>query len=171
MSLIFLRHSKPAAADGLCYGRTDLGLQPGLDSITDQLHADLPPLKRIITSPLSRCRILAQTLAGKRQIPLTIDANIIEMDFGTWEDTPWNAIDRDALDAWAADFFHARPHGGESVNMLQNRVRTALENIDDTPTLWVSHAGVFRALMAQTDHSDPWNARIDFAEFQTINLA
>ena len=171
MSLIFLRHSKPKAADGLCYGRTDLALEPGLDTIAQRLDAKLPALERIISSPLSRCQELAQALAEKRKTPLSIDPNLIEMDFGTWENTPWDSIDRNALDAWADDFLHARPHGGESVTMLRNRVRTALESIDDTPTLWVSHAGVFRALMAQTDHPDPWNARIDFAEFQTIDLA
>ena len=170
MPLIFLRHSKPDAADGLCYGRTDLELAPGLDAIVQRLDETLPDVTRIVSSPLTRCQILAQALGHKRQIKTETDHNLIEMDFGTWENTRWNDIDRHALDTWADDFFHARPHGGESVAMLQKRVRTALRSLDNTPTLWVSHAGVYRALMAQTNHPDPWNARIDFATFQAITL-
>jgi alpha-ribazole phosphatase len=170
MPLIFLRHSKPDAADGLCYGRTDLEPAPDLDTIVQRLDETLPDVTRIVSSPLTRCQFLAQALGHKRQIKTEIDHNLIEMDFGTWENTPWNDIDRHALDTWADDFFHARPHGGESVAILQKRVRTALRNLDNTPTLWVSHAGVYRALMAQTNHPDPWNARIDFATFQAITL-
>jgi len=170
MSLIFLRHSKPDAPEGLCYGRTNLALAPGLDAISDRLDHTLPSFTRILTSPLSRCLRLAQLIANKRQLEFEVDPNLIEMDFGTWENTPWGAISRSQLDTWADDFFHARDHGGESVNMLQTRVRTALTNHDKTPTLWVSHAGVYRALMAETDHPDPWNARIDFAAFDTVTL-
>ncbi|NNJ67722.1 MAG: hypothetical protein HKP54_06750 [Boseongicola sp.] len=170
MSLTFLRHSKPLCADGLCYGRTDVKLAPGLGTILQRLDETLPHVERVVSSPLSRCRTLAQSIANKRKLQAEADQNLIEMDFGEWENTPWDDIDRHALDTWADNFFHARPHGGESVTMLRKRVRKALENLDDTPTLWVSHAGVFRALMAETDHPDPWNARIDFATFQVINL-
>ena len=54
------------------------------------------------------------------------DERLREFDFGTWEGVRWDAIPRAELDAWAADFFHARPHGGESVHMLRERVETAI---------------------------------------------
>lgn len=170
MPLIFLRHSKPEAPDGLCYGRTDLALASDFDAVARHLHGTLPPVSAVISSPLSRCLRLAQAIADNRQLPIRNDEDLIEMDFGSWENTPWDAINRTDLDAWADDFFHARPHGGESVAMLQNRIRSALSRLGDRPTLWVSHAGVYRALLAETDHPDPWNVRIDFAEFETIEL-
>ena len=81
-----------------------------------------------------------------------------------------NAIAASDLDAWADDFFHARPHGGESVAMLQARVQKALSSRPNGTTLWVSHAGLYRALLAETEHPDPWNTLIDFAEFDILNI-
>jgi alpha-ribazole phosphatase len=170
MPLIFLRHSQPAAPDGLCYGRTDLDLAPGLNAVANRLAETLPHITQIATSPLSRCKKLATAIATRRSVPFIEDPNLIEMDFGDWENTRWNDIPRAELDTWADDFFHARPHGGESVAMLQNRTRNALANRDREPTLWVSHAGVYRALMAETNHVDPWNARIEFAQFETLPI-
>lgn len=171
MPLIFLRHTKPYAPEGLCYGRTDLALAPGFGQAAQRLCDALPPVNTVISSPLSRCRVLAQTIAKNRDLSIKIDYDLIEMDFGAWENTLWGAIDRTELDTWADDFFHAKPHGGESVSMLQDRVRSALTRLDNSTTLWVSHAGVYRALMAETDHLDPWNARIDFAHFEAVNLS
>lgn len=171
MPLIFLRHPKPNAPKGLCYGRTDLTLAPGLNRVAQRLDEKLPKVDTIVSSPLSRCRGLAQAVANKRGLPVNTDEDLVEMDFGAWENTPWDSIDRKELDLWADDFFHARPHGGESVAMLRERVRSALTRLDNKMTLWVSHAGVYRALMAETDHHDPWNAHIDFAEFEVVNLS
>ncbi|MBT8459143.1 MAG: alpha-ribazole phosphatase [Boseongicola sp.] len=170
MPLIFLRHPEPVAHKGLCYGRTDLPLAPGFEVISKRISGMLPPIKKIVTSPLTRCRVPAQTIAMMREIPVENDNDLIEMDFGVWENTPWNDISRTELDAWADDFFNARPHQGESVAMLRNRVRSALSRLDEASTLWVSHAGVFRAVMAETSHPDPWNATIGFAEFHAFDL-
>lgn len=69
----------------------------------------------------------------------------MEMDFGRWEGVPWDRIPRAELDAWAADFDHARPHGGESVAIFAARVEAALSALrDGTPTLIVTHGGVMK---------------------------
>ena len=57
MGLILLRHTRPAAPEGLCYGSTDLPLdEPALAERLPVLARTLPPIDRIRTSPLSRCR-------------------------------------------------------------------------------------------------------------------
>jgi len=59
--VIFLRHPKPAAATGLCYGRTDLDIAPeGEAQIAAALLA-VPPVTRVIASPALRCRKLAES--------------------------------------------------------------------------------------------------------------
>ena len=126
--LILLRHTRPAGADGLCYGRTDLLPDDDFESVAARLAQQLPAVARIASSPLTRCRLLAARLATARGLPLTIDPALIEMDFGRWEGQPWDALPRAELDAWAADFWHGAPHGGESVAQLHGRVHAALRH-------------------------------------------
>ena len=77
---------------------------------------------------------------------------------------PWDSIPRPELDAWAADFFHARPHGGESVHMLHERVGSAIADYRQSGVshVVVTHAGVIKAALAQSGHADGWSATIEF---------
>ncbi|QMU57103.1 MAG: alpha-ribazole phosphatase [Boseongicola sp.] len=168
MALIFLRHTEPTGASGLCYGRTDLPLIDTYHADFTHLANTLPPIERIVSSPLSRCHLLAASIANTRNIPLTTNPDLIEMDFGKWEGVPWNDLPRHELDQWADDFNNARPHGGESVAQLATRVRRALDNTTAEPTLWVSHMGVYRAAAWHLGHDDPWNAKLDFGTFREL---
>ena len=81
------------------------------------------------------------------------------MDFGSWEGREWSNIPKAELDAWADDFMHARPHGGESVAMLRKRVLAAVEDYkrhDGTQVL-VCHAGVIKAVFAGGDDPGDYN--------------
>lgn len=158
---LILRHTRPAIGPGLCYGRADLALPPGWEAEADTVLAALPPVAALRSSPLTRCRALAERISDARALPLAIDPRLTEIDFGAWETRPWDAIPRAELDAWAADFHHARPHGGESVAMLAARVAQALS---ETPpgTLWVTHAGVARAVAALSGHPEGWDLRLDY---------
>lgn len=125
MALILLRHTRPLEAAGLCYGRTDLALGADFDAQAARLVDALPAVAHVVTSPLLRCARLAGVIARARGVALTTDPRLTEIDFGTWEGVPWDAIPRAGLDAWAADLLHARPHGGESVAMLRDRAFAA----------------------------------------------
>jgi alpha-ribazole phosphatase len=85
----------------------------------------------------------AKARADARAIRL--DERIAELHFGRWEAQPWDAIDRVALDAWAADPAGFRMPDGERYLDLEARVAAALEEHRE-PTLWFTHAGVIRAL-------------------------
>lgn len=158
---LILRHTRPAAAAGLCYGRADLPLAPGWEAEAEAILATLPTIAAVATSPLARCRRLAERVAAARGLPLVADHRLREMDFGAWENRAWDAIPRSEIDAWAADFRHARPHGGESVAMLEARVAAALAEAGPS-ALWVSHAGVARAAAALTGHPDGWDLRLGY---------
>ena len=133
MALTLLRHTRPAGGDGVCYGRSDIGLAADVASEAEALAARLPRPDRIVTSPLARCRRLADHLGARLSLPVAIDPDWQEMDFGHWEGLPWSAVPRAELDAWAADLMHARPHGGESVAMLLARTRRALARCRAAP--------------------------------------
>ena len=117
-----------------------------------------------MSSPRRRCRRLAERIAAARRLALTEDPRLAEMDFGAWEGRAWGAIARDELDAWAADFHQARPHGGESVAMLAARVGAALAEAApaDPPVLWVTHSGVVRAACALAGVAQGWKTELDF---------
>ncbi len=171
MSLILLRHTRPAIPEGICYGRTDLAPGADFEATAAALAATLPAVAAIRSSPLTRCLRLAERIASARGLALEIDPLLIEMDFGSWETRPWTAIDRTELDAWAADFDHARPHGGESVAMLASRVGAALDASPpaDPPVLWVTHSGVIRAACALTGAGEGWSTETGFAEWRALS--
>ncbi|MFN4100140.1 MAG: histidine phosphatase family protein, partial [Pararhodobacter sp.] len=63
MSLILLRHTRPMVTEGTCYGRTDLSLADDFSGSAAKIAAQLPEFTRILSSPLSRCRLLAEAVA------------------------------------------------------------------------------------------------------------
>jgi alpha-ribazole phosphatase len=170
MALILMRHLKPAVAEGICYGTTDLDLAPGHEAALAAVLARLPALKGLATSPLRRCRLLAEVIGARQGLTATPDTRLAEMDFGAWEGRPWSDIPRAELDEWAADFLHARPHGGESVAQLQARTQAALADYRALPGdhLLVTHAGVIKAALATGPRAEDWPPALAFGEIVTI---
>ena len=164
MSVILVRHTRPAVPAGVCYGMTDLDLAPSFDDEAAAVVATLPRTDRLVSSPLKRCRRLAERIGAARGLVPVFDERLRELDFGTWEGVPWDSIPRTELDAWAADFFHARPHGGESVQMLRERVGAAIADYrrSGASHVVITHAGVIKAALARTGHPDGWQAIVEF---------
>ena len=165
MDMILLRHTKPAGAQGLCYGRTDLALGPCFAAHAGRIVQDLPDVARIVTSPLSRCAALARVIGQARGLAVDTDPRLTEMDFGAWEGVPWADIPRHELDAWAADLLHARPHGGESVADLRARVLPALRDHAQAGTLVVTHHGVIKCARWVVMGDDAWQSELKFGAF------
>ena len=167
MGLTLLRHTAPLVAPGICYGRTDLELAPSFPEELERISVKMPVVAHVFTSPLQRCRRLAEALCKTHGLSLKIEPRIREMDFGAWEGQAWSDISRDEIDAWADDFLHARPHGGESVAMLRARALAALEDIrgNNQPTLLVTHAGIIKAAFATGDESMHFQTQIGFGEY------
>ena len=162
--LILIRHTRPLVAEGVCYGSTDLELAPAFEDDAARVIEDLPTAERLVTSPLQRCRRLAERIGSALDLAPVVDPRLREMDFGAWEGVPWDAIARAELDAWAADFLHARPHGGESVQMLYERARSAIADYRRTGRshVVVTHAGVIKATRATDRHPGAWRSNVDF---------
>jgi alpha-ribazole phosphatase len=144
MRLYLVRHPRPDVADGTCYGRSDLPLAADPAPVADALRALLPAGLPLYSSPLARCRALAELLHPQPRF----DERLRELDFGAWEMQAWDAIDRAALDAWAADPLHFRPPGGEAVADLRRRIRDFLDELAEDAVL-VAHAGVMKLCVAE----------------------
>jgi alpha-ribazole phosphatase len=139
--------------DGLiCYGRTDVAVQIAPDHAATQLLAAYEGAtpKRLWSSPASRCRLVAEHLAAKLGVPLTIDDALYELDFGAWEGRPWTSIqtdDRATYEAWMANWQHLAPPKGECPDDIEARVRAWVASLSNEGDAWlIAHSGVVRAL-------------------------
>lgn len=164
MPLTLLRHTTPAVGEGICYGSSDVALAEGFDAEAAAVLARLPPVRRIVTSPLGRCARLAGFLGARLGVAVAVDPRWREMDFGAWEGRPWSAIPPAEVEAWGADFMEARPHGGESVAMLLARVRAAMARCcPEEAWLVVTHGGPVRAaLFASGAGPECWTRPVPF---------
>lgn len=147
MNLILVRHPRPLVAPGICYGSSDLPVaEDELRRVAAQLRSALPAAP-VFSSPLRRCALLARRLADD----VTFDADLAEMDFGSWENRAWDDIARTDVEAWAADLLHYRPGGGENVLAVARRVQRALDAMrahGGDNVIVVCHAGTIRLLAA-----------------------
>jgi alpha-ribazole phosphatase len=144
MRLFLIRHPLPDVVPGTCYGRSDLALAADPLACATALRPLLPADVPLFSSPLERCRRLAELLHPTPRF----DERLRELDFGAWEMQAWDAIDRSQLSAWAADPLHFAPPGGETVADLRLRVRDFLAGLAEDAVL-VAHAGVMKLCAAE----------------------
>lgn len=143
MILHLVRHPEPVVGPEICYGRLDIPAK-NAGAVAARLRAELPGGLPVWTSPLQRCRELAELLRPDA----AIDERLSEMNFGLWEGRPWEAIPRAELDAWAADVAGYAPPGGESPLLLQRRALDFVAGLAVPEAVVVTHAGVIRTLLA-----------------------
>lgn len=183
MNFYFLRHAQPLVPTGTCYGRTDMPADAELTlAAAAGIAPHLPAGLRIVTSPLQRCVQLTIAIQALRpDLPMRVEANLVEMDFGTWEGRLWADVPRAELAAWTDDFADFRVGGaGESVRQFMGRVGLAYRDVmaPGGAVLWVAHAGVERALrllsegVACPTSGRQWpKAGLGFGEWRVMNTA
>lgn len=152
MKLWLLRHAPVLLPAGLCYGASDVPADATITRDVAKAFAPLPPPGTPVwVSGLLRAQQMAGALQAQRPDlgAARIDLRLNEMDFGTWELNRWDAVPQTAFDEWMADFAHHRFGGAESTQQLLYRVAAALGDLrpaTSTDVVWVTHAGVIRAV-------------------------
>lgn len=181
MRLYLIRHPRPDTnAHGWCYGRQELAVDTrAVQRAARAVRAQIPRRAlrdaEIFSSPSSRCLALARELAAPRE-PL-LAAELQEINFGSWEGKPWEAIPSDQLDAWAGDVWHYRPGGAESAAMVAERWHRWSQEIRRSvveTAVAVTHAGVIRVALACAGRLSAagWaNAPIEFGALYCIGFA
>ena len=152
--------------DLLRHGETELGggLRGSLDDALtpvgwEQMRAAVQgqgPWDRIVSSPLQRCALFAQELAGQLALPVTFDKDLQELHFGEWEGQSAAALmqtDEQALGLFWADPYRFTPPQGEPVLEFSQRVLAAVTRLQQAyageRVLVVCHGGVMKLLLAQ----------------------
>jgi len=162
--ITLVRHTRPDIADGICYGALDLAVADTFEAESSVVLSNLTKPDVLVSSPLQRCQRLAKKISLAFNLPVVTDERVREMDFGDWEGIAWNDIDRAEIDQWTNEFYRARPHGGESVEMLVNRVQSALNEYRNNGKhhLVVCHAGVIKAAMSNGTSAGEFSTSVEF---------
>lgn len=149
MEIYLIRHTTPAVEKGVCYGQTDLDITESFEQEASEIARHLPAdIQRVYASPLKRCHQLAQTLfAGQ---PIQLDDRLKELHCGDWEMQWWDKIDPGPLQVWMDDFVNVSAPGGESYQILADRVTAFFKELPQThsPIAIVTHGGVIRSLLS-----------------------
>jgi len=170
VELYLIRHTAPAATEGICYGRSDVPLAASAERDVQHVIAALPRFDRVYSSPARRCTTLAGALAQRDDCPLQLDPALGELDFGEWERLPWSLIPREHSDPWAADPWHRAPPGGETEQALWSRVSTWYAIASTQPVARcaiVAHGGplrVLRCLILGLPEEERWGWSLGWGE-------
>ena len=148
-----LRHGETTAGASFV-GSTDvsltkLGWQQMQNAVPENYGYDA-----IISSPLKRCSDFAKAFSIQHDIPLVLENNFSEMDFGEWEghssEKVWET-DKDALLAFWRDPIENSPTGGEDIVHFHARVMGAftrmLKEYENKHILFISHVGTIRSIL------------------------
>jgi ribonuclease H / adenosylcobalamin/alpha-ribazole phosphatase len=132
---LLLRHGQTAlSAERRFAGRgdiplTDLGLEQAAAAAARL--AQRGDIDLVLTSPLLRTRQTAVAVADAAGVPLEVDDDLAETDFGSWEGMTFGEVIArwpDEMAAWLAAADTAPP-GGESFAAVAVRVDAALDRL------------------------------------------
>ncbi len=149
MELYLIRHTTPAIAKGICYGQSDLDVTDTFEAEVASIRPHLPDhITTVYSSPLQRCRKLAEALFPQHTIQLHHD--LMELNCGQWEMQVWNDIPKTEMQPWLDDFVNVVVPEGESYAQMHNRVVNRFETItqENHPAVIVAHGGVLRSILA-----------------------
>lgn len=128
--LLLVRHGETELTSQRRYsGRGDVPLSPpGLaqaEAAAARIAAMGLAVTAVVTSPLARCVRTAEVIAGPVGVPVTVEPDLVECDFGDWEGLTFAEVRRrwpQEMDEWLGSSAVAPP-GGESFDTVSNRVR------------------------------------------------
>ncbi|GGO70968.1 bifunctional RNase H/acid phosphatase [Nonomuraea cavernae] len=157
-SLLLLRHGEtPLSVERRFSGLGDAELTPnGLaqaSAAAARLSREPYEIDVIVSSPLRRAVQTAEAVAHRTGLPVLVDEELREADFGAWEGHTFTEVQRrwpGELAAWFADP-DAAPPDGESFGVVARRVQRAgerlLDQYEGRTILAVSHVTPIKMLL------------------------
>ncbi|WP_333652953.1 histidine phosphatase family protein [Acinetobacter johnsonii] len=160
--LDFLRHGETSLSHTL-RGRTDDALTAKgwaqMRSTITQSEQTGQAWDVIYSSPLQRCRLFAEQWAEQKQLPLFIEPNLQEMDFGEWEaqstERLYQLYPDELAQFWQTPLSFTPPQA-ESLMAFKSRVVESIQMLTQqmyaqgwTRALIISHGGVIKLLKCQ----------------------
>lgn len=173
-----LRHGETTA--GKCFlGSTDVSLsQLGWQQMNNASLVDDYDL--VLSSPLKRCREFSQLYAAEKSLPVVIENEFREIDFGLWEGKTsadlW-ASDRERLSAFWNNPVENTPPEAESLIDFKKRVIDCyyklVKKYSGEKILLVCHGGVIKVILCEIlgiELSNIHRLNVDHAGLSRITL-
>ena len=168
-----IRHGEVAGRKHVARGRTD---NPLSDEGWKQLctvKACIGRVDQIVTSPLKRCRLFAESCDE----PVLIIEDMQEIDFGDWEDKSADEVDDQVLlEHFFDDPCDFQAPNGESFDVFTKRVLAAWETWLASGTeehrILLAHGCVIRVILAELlgmPSKNFWNIVIDPAGWTRVS--
>ena len=138
-TLVLVRHGVTAHTRERRFSGGLASANPGLSeegraqirTVADWLAPLAERIDAVVASPVRRARESGEILAERLGQQLEEEPGFAEMEFGSWDGLTFEevaAAHREDLDAWLGSL-EARPGGGESLVMVQERVLAALDRV------------------------------------------
>lgn len=190
MDIFLIRHTSVNVPQGICYGRTDVGLKESYpeerealevflpDNLSETLSHDFGAVEApwVFSSPLSRAARLCHDLFGETHTKE--DKRLTEMNFGEWEGMHWAEIKRNAAANPMKNFVDTPAPNGESFLLFHERIMGFWDELchklfklqkQESPlppaVYIVSHSGVMRSVfcrLQQIPLSYAFNTELEF---------
>jgi probable phosphoglycerate mutase len=137
--LVLLRHGETTlTAERRYSGRGDVAMTAlgvaQIEAAAARVAATTERVAAVVTSPLDRCLRTAEAVsAAAGGVPVRVEPDLIECDFGDWEGLTFAEVRErwpEALDKWLASASVAPP-GGESFDDVTARVRRVVSRLLD----------------------------------------
>ncbi|MBS4538564.1 alpha-ribazole phosphatase [Clostridium sp. D2Q-11] len=170
MKLILVRHPETEANYHKLYiGQTE-------SQYTDKGKAQVEKILNeidytvdvIYTSPMSRCKLLAEEVSKKLGTKIMIENRINEINFGVFEGKDFKEVKElypDIWENWTRDYINYSIPKGESLIDVYSRVEEFLESLKNTETtnICITHGGIIQTiitLLLELDIDQRWHFRI-----------
>ncbi len=172
--IVLVRHGETAANRArLALGRADPALT---DLGRTQAHALATRfagsgIQRVMSSPLQRAVETATCVAAALGCGVEVEARLVELDYGDWDQRSFGDLPADELARWRKDATFAPP-GGESLTDVGERVGPWCASLRGGPTvIAVSHVSPIKAAALWAMDADPllaWRMHLDVASVTRI---
>ncbi|MEL0608371.1 histidine phosphatase family protein [Vibrio echinoideorum] len=152
-NIYLLRHGKVEGKAAL-NGFSDVLVKPEMQQrICESLAEQNLSLDCVVTSPLRRCSDLANLYAKRKSLPLSVDLEFQEMNFGEVDGVAFDELDDkwSMLETFWQDPANHQLSGAESLQNFHDRVTQGWSQLlthDSDNLLLVTHGGVIRMILA-----------------------
>ena len=172
MKFYFLRHPETLANQrGLIYGWKDYGYTEKGEEMFRAMPERMDEFQfdRIYSSPLGRAARLAEAIGQHRNLPVTLDERIKEMNFGILEGLPYLEAKRkypEVVTRIFNDLENFTVPGGENTDDVTARAGSFLDEIKEEAgaVLMVTHSMFMHTAMSyllDLPRRDMWHFKID----------
>ncbi len=183
--LFLVRHGETTyGAQSRYSGQSDTPLTPRGEEqhlrLRDLLHGE--KIDHVVSSDLTRCRLLADLVAADHGLSATMDARLREASFGQWEGLTYEEArtrDHAAMTAFNRAPADAAPPDGESLVHVVERARPFFDGLvkehkeREGALLVVGHAGLLRGLLCSLlmiPLERYWTLNVDNAALTTLDI-